>query len=420
MTILIKNAQLIDGSSADILISGGIIKEIGASLSAGADARVIDARGALAFPGLVDLHVHLREPGFEYKETIATGTAAAAHGGYTHVCAMPNLNPVPDNVNSYNAINEIIERDAVIKVTQYAAITHALKSEELVNFKGLNEAGARLFTNDGVGVQTAGTMYRAMKEVAAVDGIMVAHTEDESLLFGGVMNAGPVAEAYDLPGILNSVESSQIARDIMLASDAGCHYHVCHVSTAESVEAIRLGKEMGVNVTAEVAPHHLILSDLDIDEDNGKWKMNPPLRSEVDRVALIEALLDGTIDCVATDHAPHGVDEKNQSMLKAPFGIVGSEQAFALMYSTFVDKGLMSLERLAEVMSYTPSEIFDLPKNVIEVGAAANLALFDIDHAFEIKAEDFLSKGKNTPFVGRTVFGDTILTVSDGKIVYSK
>ncbi|MEG2643882.1 MAG: dihydroorotase, partial [Enterococcus sp.] len=335
MKTLIKNGKIVtknnQTTTCDLWLEDGIIAGIGKDFSTISFDQEYDAKNQLITPGLVDVHVHLREPGFTYKETIKDGTKAAARGGYTTVCAMPNLNPVPDTVEKFEQVKAIIDREAVVKVLQYAPITEELRSESLTDQKSLKAAGAFAFTNDGVGVQSAGTMYLAMKKAAENKMALVAHTEDESLLFGGVMHKGEISEKLHLPGILSATESSQIARDLILAEETGVHYHVCHVSTKESVRVIREAKQAGVHVTAEVSPHHLILIDENITEDHGYWKMNPPLRASEDRQALIAGLLDGTIDCIATDHAPHGFEEKNQSFLKSPFGIVGSETAFQLI-----------------------------------------------------------------------------------------
>lgn len=380
----------------------------------------IDAQGALITPGLVDVHVHFREPGFTHKETIATGSAAAARGGFTTVCAMPNLDPVPDTVEKFDQVQKIIDRDGVVNVLQYAPITKNLRSEELVDFEGLKAAGAFAFTNDGVGVQTAGVMYQAMKAAAQLNMTIVAHTEDESLLFGGCMHHGEKSEELGLPGILSATESSQIARDLILAEATGVHYHVCHVSTKESVRIIRDAKRAGVNVTCEVCPHHLILSDSDIPGDDATYKMNPPLRGEDDRQALIKGLLDGTIDCIATDHAPHSQEEKAQSMVNAPFGIVGSETAFSLMYTHFVKTNIFTLKQVIDWMTAKPAQIFGLTSGTLDIGATADLALFDLDHPFEINAEDFASKSDNTPFLGEKVYGETTYTFVSGKLVWAK
>lgn len=424
MRTLIKNGQINtrknETTPAEIWIENGKIKAIGEGFSEAEFDEVFDAKGQLITPGLVDVHVHLREPGFTYKETIAAGTKAAARGGFTTVCAMPNLNPVPDTPEKLEQVYDLIKRDAVVKVLQYAPITENLRSEVLVDQEAMIKAGAFAFTNDGVGVQTAGTMYQAMKEAAKNNKALVAHTEDESLLFGGVIHAGDKAKELGLPGILSVTESSQIARDLLLAEATGVHYHVCHVSTKESVRVIRDAKKAGIQVTAEVSPHHLILIDEDIPEDFGFWKMNPPLRGKEDREALIEGLLDGTIDCIATDHAPHGLEEKSKSFLESPFGIVGSETAFQLIYTHFVETNRFTLEQVINWMATKPAEIFQLEAGTLTVGAPADVAIFDIEHSSTIDKKDFLSKGENTPFVGWNVKGETLGTFVDGKLAWHK
>lgn len=424
MKTLIKKGQINTRKNmttpAEIWIEDGRIKAIGTGFSEAEFDEVFDAKGQLITPGLVDVHVHLREPGFTYKETIEAGTRSAARGGFTTVCAMPNLNPVPDKAEKLKQVYDIIRKDAVVKVLQYAPITENLRSEKLVDQEALIEEGAFAFTNDGVGVQTAGTMYLAMKEAAKNNKALVAHTEDESLLFGGVMHAGKKAEELGLPGILSVTESSQIARDLVLAEATGVHYHVCHVSTKESVRVIRDAKKAGIHVTAEVSPHHLILIDEDIPEDFGFWKMNPPLRGRKDREALIEGLLDGTIDCIATDHAPHGLEEKSQSFMKSPFGIVGSETAFQLIYTHFVETGQFTLEQVINWLAVKPAEIFGLNAGTLTVGAPADVAIFDITKTCTIDKEDFLSKGENTPFIGWKVKGETQMTFVNGKLVWQK
>ncbi|EOS7729099.1 dihydroorotase [Enterococcus hirae] len=424
MRTLIKNGQINtrknETTPAEIWIENGKIKAIGEGFFEAEFDEVFDAKGQLITPGLVDVHVHLREPGFTYKETIAAGTKAAARGGFTTVCAMPNLNPVPDTPEKLEQVYDLIKRDAVVKVLQYAPITENLRSEVLVDQEAMIKAGAFAFTNDGVGVQTAGTMYQAMKEAAKNNKALVAHTEDESLLFGGVMHAGDKAKELGLPGILSVTESSQIARDLLLAEATGVHYHVCHVSTKESVRVIRDAKKAGIQVTAEVSPHHLILIDEDIPEDFGFWKMNPPLRGKEDREALIEGLLDGTIDCIATDHAPHGLEEKSKSFLESPFGIVGSETAFQLIYTHFVETNRFTLEQVINWMATKPAEIFQLEAGTLTVGAPADVAIFDIEHSSTIDKKDFLSKGENTPFVGWNVKGETLGTFVDGKLAWHK
>ncbi|EOT44498.1 dihydroorotase [Enterococcus columbae] len=424
MRTLLKNGKINVAKNqlqtADIWIEEDTIHAIGLAFEEKNFDQVIDLQGQLVTPGLVDVHVHFREPGFTYKETIKTGSMAAARGGFTSVCAMPNLNPVPDSVENFELVQDIIKKDAVVKVHQYASITKKLKSEELTDQVALKQAGAFAFTNDGVGVQTAGTMYLAMKEAAKNKMAIVAHTEDESLLFGGVMHAGKRAAELGLPGILSATESSQIARDLILAEETGVHYHVCHVSTKESVRIIREAKKAGVHVTCEVCPHHLLLTDMDIPEDHGFWKMNPPLRASEDQKALIEGLLDGTIDCISTDHAPHGHEEKCQSFLKAPFGIVGSEYAFQLIYTHFVKTNIFTLEQVINWMATKPAEIFNLPAGKLQIGAKADLAVFNLEQAYQVNDQAFLSQGKNTPFVGWKLYGDTSYTFVDGKLVWKK
>ncbi|MEG2254285.1 MAG: dihydroorotase [Vagococcus sp.] len=424
MKTLIKNGYMVEQGNVlnqvDVWIEEGVIKGLGHFSNENLSFdQVIDANQGLITPGLVDVHVHFREPGFEYKETIQTGSASAAKGGFTTVCAMPNLKPVPDNEETLNLINEKIAKDSTIKILQYASITKDLNSEELVDFESLKKANAFAFTNDGVGVQTAGTMYLAMKEAARLDMAIVAHTEDESLLFGGVMHEGEVSKKLGLPGIMSATESSQIARDVLLAKETGVHYHVCHVSTKESVEVIRQAKKNGIRVTCEVCPHHLIMTDNDITEDHGNFKMNPPLRANDDQQALIEGLLDGTIDCIATDHAPHCCKEKNQSMLGSPFGIIGSETAFPLMYTHFVETNRFTLEQVVDWMTLAPSRIFNLDCGTLSIGRAADIAIFDLEH--EVTIEDkFVSKSSNTPFIGQRVKGETLYTLVDGKLAWQK
>ena len=425
MSVWIKNAKMLGQKEelipVEIYVKDDKIAAIGQDLQGTAeDATVIDAKGGLVTPGLIDVHVHLREPGFTYKETIETGTQAAARGGFTTVCAMPNLNPVPDTADKFAAIQQLIKDTAIIKVKQYAPITENLRSDVLTDQKQLLEAGAFAFTNDGVGVQTAGTMYLAMQEAAKNNAALVAHTEDDSLLFGGVMHKGIRSDELDLPGILSVTESTQIARDVLLAEATGCHYHVCHVSTKESVRVIRDAKRAGIHVTAEVAPHHLILIDGSIPTDTAIYKMNPPLRGAEDRAALIEGLLDGTIDCIATDHAPHGEEEKQGSMVGAPFGIVGIETAFQLMYSNFVLGGVFTLKQLVDWMTVQPAALFGMESGTLDIGSQADIAIFDLENEYEIRSEDFLSKATNTPFTGWKVKGETLYTLVDGKVVYTK
>lgn len=419
--LLIKNAVICEGSvlnEVDVWVKDGKIQAIGKDLVVSNPHEEIDAKGKLLTPGLVDVHVHLREPGFEHKETIQTGTLAAARGGVTTVCAMPNLNPVPDTVKTYAKVQDKIKSDAVVHVHQYAPITKFLKSDEIVDMPALKEEGAFAFTNDGVGVQSAGTMYLAMQEAAKLGLPIVAHTEDNSLLFGGVMHEGKRNKELNLPGILSVTESAQIARDVLLAEATGVHYHVCHISTKESVRVVRDAKRAGIHVTCEVTPHHLLLNENDIPSDNGQYKMNPPLRALEDQQALIEGLLDGTIDCIATDHAPHHQSEKEKSMREAAFGIVGIEDAFALLYTHFVKKGIFTLDQLIQWMSVKPAEIFGFNAGKLDISAPADLALFDLETECEIKEGDFVSLGHNSPFIGEVVQGRNTMTIVDGKVVW--
>lgn len=424
MSLLIQNALILNESNqtrlTDILIEKGVISKIENSITEDANT-TIDAKGKLVTPGLIDVHVHLREPGYEYKETIKTGSRAAARGGFTTICAMPNVNPEPDTVEKFNRIQKIIEKDACVKIKQYAPISKGLTSNKLTDQKGLLEAGAFAFTNDGVGVQTAGTMYEAMKQAAELNASIVAHTEDESLLFdAGVMHEGRRNKALNLPGMLQLTESTQIARDVLLAEETGVHYHICHVSAKESVRVIRDAKKAGINVTAEVSPHHLLLCEDDIPEDNTLYKMNPPLRSKEDQQALLEGLLDGTIDMIATDHAPHSEQEKKGTMIGSPFGIVGSETAFSLLYTYLVEKGVLTLQKLVESLTLKPAEVFGFEQGRLEVGAPADLACFNLHKESIIRKEDFLSKSFNTPFLSWKVKGSTAFTLVEGRLIYKE
>lgn len=398
-------------------IEGNKITSIEKEINATAD-KIIDCKGKLLTPGFIDVHIHLREPGGEHKETIKTGTMAAARGGYTTVCSMPNTNPVPDSVEEVEKLFESIEKDAVVRVLPYAAITKGLKGKERTDISALSKTNIFAFTDDGVGIQTAGQMLEAMQEAAASNRAIVAHCEDNSILYGGAVHEGDVSKRLGVPGILNACESVQIARDVLLAETANCHYHVCHVSTKESVRVIRDAKRAGIRVTAEVSPHHLLLTEDDFVELDTNFKMNPPLRAKADRDALFEGLLDGTIDFIATDHAPHAEDEKAQSMVKAPFGIVGLETAFPLLYTHLVETGQMTLQQLVARMTYIPANVFNLPYGEIKTEAIADLTLIDLEKEVTIDEENFYSKGKNTPFNGWAVKGVPVLTIAAGKIVY--
>ena len=420
--LLIKQAHLLVHDNElklqDVLISEGKIAEIADEITTPA-TRTIDAQGALLTPGLVDVHVHFREPGFAYKETVATGSQAAARGGFTTVLAMPNLDPVPATPAAFTQIKANNEANGRVHIYQYAAISEGLTSADVSDMEALAADGAIAFTNDGKGVQTAATMLTAMQAAAKVKRPLVAHVEDESLVNGGVMNLGKRSKELGLPGIDPLAESSQLARDLVIAKATGVHYHVAHISTKESVDLVRCAKSQGVQVTAEVSPHHLLLDETDITGDNAYFKMNPPLRTPTDRQAVIAGLLDGTIDMVATDHAPHSLAEKQRSFIGAAFGITGIETSFQLMYTHFVKSGIATLEQLLQWMVVQPREAFNLPgQSELTVGAPADLALFDIAHAHTITADEFLSKGVNTPFIGETIYGQTVLTLVDGHVAY--
>lgn len=360
-------------------------------------------------PGLCDVHVHFREPGFSYKETIASGSAAAAHGGYTTVCTMPNLDPVPDSAEHLQVQLDAIKRGAAIKVLPYGAITVGEKGEELSDMESMVDKVCA-FSDDGRGVQNDGMMREAMAKAKRLGKIIAAHCEDNSLLFGGYIHDGEYARMHGHRGISSASEYKQIERDLRLAEETGCAYHVCHISTKESVELIRQAKAHGVNVTCETAPHYLVLCDEDMQED-GRFKMNPPLRSLEDKQALIEGIKDGTIDMIATDHAPHSAEEKGRGLEKSLMGVVGLETAFPVLYTELVKKNIITLERLVELMSFKPKERFGIDTN-------NDFAVFDISEAYKIDPEDFLSMGRATPFAGREVFGRCLLTVHNEKVVY--
>lgn len=422
MTKFFKNIKMLNEQSelmdTTVTIEDGRITAIGGEQPAAAE--VIDGNGNLLAPGFVDVHVHLREPGFEHKETIATGTASAAKGGFTTICAMPNTKPVPDSVENLELINSLIKESAKVRVLPYGSLTVAQSGDKRTNLAELKAHGAVAFSDDGVGVQLAATMYEQMQDAAALDMVVVAHCEDNSLIYNGVMHEGKRNKELGLPGIPSICESVQIARDVLLAEAAGARYHVCHVSTKESVRAVRDAKAAGIRVTAEVCPHHLLLEEMDIPSDDANWKMNPPLRAADDKDSLHAALLDGTIDCIATDHAPHTVEEKCCGMVGAPFGIVGFETAFPLLYTQFVETGKWTLKQLIDWMSVKPAQVFDLPYGKIELGAPADLILIDLNKEQTIDVEKFESKGRNTPFNGWTAKGWPVLTMVDGNIVYEE
>lgn len=420
MGVLLKGGTVYtDGRfvAADVLIEAGRIKRIAAGIAA-AGHEVIDVHGRHVLPGFVDLHVHLREPGGEHKETIATGTAAAARGGFTTVAAMPNTNPIPDRPETLQALLARIREAANVRVLPYAAITVGQKGEEVVDIARLKALGAFAFTDDGRGVQSAGVMFQAMKSAAACGAAIVAHCEDETLIRGGSFHDGRLVRQLGLTGLPSVAEAVHVARDVLLAEAAGCRYHVCHVSAKESVRVIRAAKRAGLPVTAEVTPHHLLLTEEDIPGADANYKMNPPLRSREDREALIEGLLDGTIDLIATDHAPHAAEEKARPLDEAPFGIVGLETAFPLLYTHLVRNGLLALERLIDLMTRKPCEAFGLPYGALKEGATADVTVVDLGLRRAIRPDQFASKGKNTPFAGRVVEGWPVLTMFEGKRIW--
>ena len=379
--------------------------------SCDAGVPAVSADHCFLFPGFVDVHVHLREPGFLYKETIATGTAACARGGYSDVCSMPNLNPVPDCPEHLAPQLEAIKKDACIRVYPYGSITVKQLGEELADLEGM-AADVIAFSDDGKGVQDENLMRQAMLECKRLGKILVAHCEDNSLLRGGYIHDGEYAAAHGHRGICSESEWGPIARDLKLAKETGCAYHVCHISTKESVELIRQAKAEGVDVTCETGPHYILLSDQDLQED-GRFKMNPPLRSEEDRKAILEGNLAGTIDMIATDHAPHSAEEKARGLEKSAMGVVGIETAFPLLYTHLVKPGLLSLERLVELMAVNPRKRFNIPMT-------EDFSVWDLSKEYTIDPEDFVSKGRATPFAGWTVSGENLMTIVGGKIVWQK
>lgn len=406
---------LLKGSGPDILIRDGIIRRKGLGIEAGPDVTVIDTTGLTVSGGFTDLHVHFREPGYSYKETIRTGSLAAARGGYTTVCTMPNLNPVPDSLRHLDLEQEIIDRDAVIQVLPYASITIGRKGEQLVDFSSL-KGRCVAFSDDGSGVQSREMMLKAMEAAADNGCIIAAHCEDNSLLRGGYIHDGAWCHEHGHKGICSESEWGQIKRDLELAQLTGCRYHVCHISTAESVDLIRRAKDRGVRVSCETAPHYLALCENDMMED-GRFKMNPPLRSSADRDALIAGLNDGTIDAIATDHAPHSPEEKSKGLEHSAMGISGLETAFPVLYTYLVMSGKVSLQRILEALTSSPRKAFGLPP-VLEEGAAADIAIIDTRTEFTIDSSRFLSLGHSTPFEGKRVQGKVLMTIKDGIAVW--
>ena len=421
MTLLIKNAlAYIDKTfkKSDVLIKDGKIHSLGISISSDNVDRIVDAQDKyFLIPGFADVHTHLREPGFSCKETIKTGSMAGARAGYTVLCTMPNLNPAPDCAENLKAQTDIIERDAVIDVLPFGTITKERKGDgEIIDFRPIADKVVG-FSDDGTGVQAEELMRKAMTECAKLGKIISAHCEVNALLNGGYIHDGEYAKAHNHRGICSRSEWAQIERDCALAEETGCQYHVCHISTKESVDIIRKAKARGVNVTCETGPHYLTMCDTDLQED-GRFKMNPPLRSEADRQALIEGVIDGTVDIIATDHAPHTVEEKSKGLEKSAMGVVGLETAFAVLNTKLVKTGIITLEKLIEMMSVRPREIFGIDGGIMKEGAVADLALLDIDREWTVDPEKFVSMGRATPFKDWKLQGENLLTVYRGEIVY--
>lgn len=419
MAIVIKNGYIYTGGEivhSDLLIKNGVIAAIGNNLTAKEE---INAQEKLVTPGLVDVHVHYRDPGQTEKEDVRTGSLAAAHGGFTTVCAMPNVNPVPNTPDLMAKMIQNNRKNGLVHIFQYAPITVDEDSKKIPDYAGLKKAGCIALSNDGKGVQDARTMFLAMQRAQANDLIIAEHAQDDSLFNHGVMNDGPKARLLKQDPITELAETTQIARDLLLAEKTGIHYHVCHVSTKTSVELIRIAKSHGINVTCEVAPHHLLLEEENIGKDDSNFKMNPPLRTGEDQKALIAGLLDGTIDMIATDHAPHTARDKQGGFKKSAFGIVGSETAFSELYTKFVKTGIFTLKQLLNWLTIAPAKAFGLKKaGRIAVNQPADIAIFNLEQKAAINSAGFKSKGRNTPFNKDLVYGQTELTMVDGKIVF--
>lgn len=419
MNYIIENVNFWNGKEfamGSVAINDGLISEIAPSAIQVASAdEILYLKDMHLFAGFIDVHVHLREPGFSHKETIETGAKASAKGGYTAVCTMPNLNPTPDTLENLQIQLDLIKETACIHVYPLGTITKGERGEELSDFDAMlpHVVG---FSDDGRGVQNDDMMEKAMIKAKEIDGIIVAHCEDDTLLFKGYIHDGEYGKANNHRGICSASEWKQVERDLKLVEKIGCKYHVCHISTKETVEVIRQAKKRGVNVTCETAPHYLVFNDMDLQE-HGRFKMNPPIRSEEDRLALIDGILDGTIDMIATDHAPHSDAEKARGLEFSAFGIVGIETAFSVMYTHMVKKGIISLERLIELMHTNPMKRFNIG-STLEKGKPADFTIFDLNASYKINPEEFLSKGKSTPFEGYEVFAKCVMTACGGEIVY--
>lgn len=428
MTLWILNGSVWNESSAELeakhiqIVNGKIASIVSASEQVNTDgAETIDAQGKLVSPGFIDMHVHLRDPGFTHKEDIVTGARSAAKGGFTTIACMPNTRPVTDTPDTVKYIIDKAAEAKLVKVLPYASITKNELGRELTDFAALKEAGAIGFTDDGVGVQNAQMMKNAMALAKSLDMPVIAHCEDDSLVEGAWASEGEFSRKHGIKGIPNESEAIHVGRDVLLSEATGVHYHVCHVSTEQSVRLIRLAKQVGINVTAEVCPHHLILSDEDIPGlDDANWKMNPPLRTPRDVKAVLEALEDGTIDIIVTDHAPHSAEEKAKGVDLAPFGIVGLETAFPLLYTKFVETGRWTLGFLLQRMTADPARVFRLEEGSLEVGKPADITIVDLENEQAVDPDTFLSKSNNTPFGGWKLKGWPVATIVDGNIVWSE
>lgn len=422
MRTWIRNGHIIDPSqkldeTADLLIEDGIISQIGTAENVVAD-ETIDATGLYVMPGFIDLHVHFRDPGFEYKETVATGARAAARGGYTTVCPMPNTMPVIDSAEKVTELLEKAERESLVHILPVGAVTVGQEGKELADIEGMVRAGAAAVSEDGKSVMDT-LLYREGMEEAEKAGIPVfAHCEDKQLVDGGVINEGKKAEELGFKGITNAVEDVIAARDIFMAKETGAQLHLCHCSTSDSVELVRMAAKQKLPVTAEVCPHHFTLCDEDIPGDDANYKMNPPLRKKEDVEALKKGLQEGVISVISTDHAPHSKEEKAQSIANSPFGIVGLETAFALGVTELVKTGILTLSQLVEKMSMNPAAVLGRSIGTLAPGTAADIVLADVEEKYTIDKSQFASKGKNTPFHGREVYGRVYRTIVDGKTVY--
>ncbi len=424
MLLLIKNGTVINPGDqtqveADVLVEDGMIKKIGAALPVKAE-RVIDAAGCYVMPGFIDMHVHLRDPGQEHKETVETGLRAAVHGGFTTIVAMPNTKPIVDNPDVVRYVHNKAQDIGLAHVLQAGAMTRGERGEELSDIEGMVEAGIPALSEDGKSVMNAQLCREAMTLAMKYDIPVLAHCEDRNLVNGGVVNEDGNAQRLGLKGIANSVEDVIAARDMILARETGAALHLCHCSTKGSVQMLRFAKQVGLRVTAEACPHHFTLTSSDIPEDDANYKMNPPLRTQEDVDALKEGLRDGAIDVIATDHAPHTAIEKGEGLKHAPFGIAGLETVASLVMTELVEPGYLTMMQMAEKMSYNPAKILGLDRGVAEEGKPADLVVFDPQREYVINPADFYSKGKNTPFAGRKVRGMVMATVVDGRVVYER